>query len=50
MEGEMGVRWGRGGTSLDATLYDPVLAVPPTGACLVTLKNQWRLDLVKFLE
>lgn len=40
--------WGR--ASLDTTLHYPVLAVSPAGAGLVTLKNQWGLNLVKFLE
>lgn len=40
--------WGR--ASLDTTLYYPVLAVSPAGAGLVTLENQWGLNLVKFLE
>lgn len=48
------MRWGEGGlwsrASLDTTLYDPVLAVSPAGARLVTLENQRGLNLVKFLE
>lgn len=36
--------------SLDAALHHAVLAASPAGACLVTLKDQGGLDLVKLLE
>lgn len=39
-----------GRASLDAALHHAVLAASPAGACLVTLKDQGGLDLVKLLE
>lgn len=40
----------RARASLDAALHHAVLAASPAGACLVTLKDQGGLDLVKLLE
>lgn len=40
----------RARASLDAGLHHAVLAASPAGACLVTLKDQGGLDLVKLLE
>lgn len=41
---------GRVRASLDAALHHPILAVSPAGAGLVTLEDQWGLNLVKLLE